>query len=253
MIKNLCSAVLLLIFGVASSQVGVNTQNPQAVFHVDGAKDNPSTGTPSASQQANDFVVTNQGQIGIGTNSPSSSLEINSAQSNTSGLKFTNLTSASPLSSGSTLGVDASGNVITVPGNAFTPASGRVVLGGTANVAAGVTNYSLMNFTLPSAGTYLITYCLRGEIQVLGGYGYLIGFLSSAASASSIISNTEILIVSSRDNNREVIGGTGTGSLVVTVNGPTTYYVGIRSNGLAGVIYDNADGRTSVNYVKVTP
>lgn len=251
--KNLCSVILLFAFSFALSQVGVNTENPQALFHIDGAKDNPSAGIPTSAQQTNDVVVTKQGRIGIGTNTPSSSLEINSSQINTSGLKFTNLTTASPLSSGATLGVDASGNVVTVPGNAFVPASGRVVLGGTANIAAGATNYSLMSFTLPSAGTYLITYCLRGEIQVLGGYGYLIGFLSSSASASSIIPNTEILIVSSKDNSREVIGGTGTGSLIATVNGPTTYHIGIRSNGLAGIIYDNADGRTSVNYVKVTP
>jgi len=33
------------------SQVGINTVNPQAVFHIDGQKDNPSTGAPSTAQQ----------------------------------------------------------------------------------------------------------------------------------------------------------------------------------------------------------
>ncbi|MEF9477224.1 hypothetical protein OWR28_05340 [Chryseobacterium sp. 1B4] len=39
------------------SQVGVNTVNPQSMFHVDGGKDNPVQGSPTAAQQANDFVI----------------------------------------------------------------------------------------------------------------------------------------------------------------------------------------------------
>ncbi|WP_426479148.1 hypothetical protein ACP3T3_06775 [Chryseobacterium sp. CBSDS_008] len=251
--KRISSVILLFAFNFAISQVGINTTNPQAIFHIDGGKDNPSAGVPTPTQQANDVVVTQQGRIGVGTSTPSSSLEINSFQANRSGLKFTNLTTASPLSSGATLGIDTSGNVITVPGSAFVPAYGRDVLGGTKNIAAGTANYNLMSFTLPTAGTYLVTYSIRGEIQVLGGYGYLTGFLSTAASAASVIPSTEVLIVSSFDASRQVIGGTGVGSLVLTVNGPTTYYVGIKSSQLAGIIFDNADGRTSVNYVKVTP
>lgn len=30
------------------SQVGINTPNPQNIFHVDGANDNPSTGVPGS-------------------------------------------------------------------------------------------------------------------------------------------------------------------------------------------------------------
>lgn len=64
----------------AFSQVGINTTNPQGMFNVDGAKDNPATGAPTAAQQANDFTVTATGSVGIGTNTPdaSSALEINS-------------------------------------------------------------------------------------------------------------------------------------------------------------------------------
>lgn len=52
------------------SQVGVGVVNPQATFHVDGAKDNPATGLPTVAQQLNDFVVTSQGFVGIGTTTP---------------------------------------------------------------------------------------------------------------------------------------------------------------------------------------
>jgi hypothetical protein len=251
--KKIFFSVLSLVSLATFAQIGINTQIPQASFHVDGAKNNPPTGIPSVAQQSDDMVVTSSGNMGIGTITPTSKLEVKSATANTSGLKFSNLNSATPVAAGATLGVDASGNVITVNGNSFSPAFGRAVLANTVNIPAAGAQYDLVTFTLPSAGTYLITYSIRGEIQVTGSSGYLVGFLSTAPSAGNLIPNTEILVVTSKDASREVIGGTGTGSLVVTVTGPTTYYAGIRSVGLAGIVFNNADGRTSVTYVKVTP
>ncbi|MDR6528844.1 hypothetical protein J2787_004283 [Chryseobacterium rhizosphaerae] len=60
------------------AQVGINTSNPQAAFHVDAAKDNPTTGSPSVLQQTNDFVVTGTGNIGIGTTVPTDKLDVSS-------------------------------------------------------------------------------------------------------------------------------------------------------------------------------
>lgn len=57
-----------------TGQVGINTMNPQAIFHVDGARDNPKTGVPSSTQQLNDFVVSSSGNVGIGDNFPNSPL-----------------------------------------------------------------------------------------------------------------------------------------------------------------------------------
>ncbi len=64
------------------AQVGINTANPQGIFNIDGKKDNNATGIPTAVQQANDFVVTEDGSVGIGTASPdlSSILELNVSQ-----------------------------------------------------------------------------------------------------------------------------------------------------------------------------
>ena len=60
-----------------SAQVGIQTSNPQGVFNIDAAKDNPATGTPSAAQQANDVAVTAAGNMGIGTTVPTNKLHIN--------------------------------------------------------------------------------------------------------------------------------------------------------------------------------
>ncbi|MBK5720937.1 hypothetical protein JGH11_08645 [Dysgonomonas sp. Marseille-P4677] len=59
--------------------IGIGTKNPQNTFHVDGAKDNSTT--PTATEVANDFIITSTGSVGIGTISPDASaiLDINAS------------------------------------------------------------------------------------------------------------------------------------------------------------------------------
>jgi lipoprotein signal peptidase len=67
----------LIFLGVnIYSQVGINTKNPQATFHVDAGNDNPATGIPAVSQQNNDFVITSSGNVGVGTVNPSNKLHV---------------------------------------------------------------------------------------------------------------------------------------------------------------------------------
>lgn len=71
--------ILILIFSSyinIIAQVGINTANPQATLHVDGAKDNNILGAPTTNQQMNDFVITSSGNLGVGTIMPSQKLEI---------------------------------------------------------------------------------------------------------------------------------------------------------------------------------
>lgn len=62
------------------AQIGINTDNPQQLFHLDGASSpastNPVTGTINATQAADDVVVNSLGNVGIGTVSPSTKLHI---------------------------------------------------------------------------------------------------------------------------------------------------------------------------------
>ncbi|PKF76064.1 hypothetical protein [Chryseobacterium sp. PMSZPI] len=74
MIKKSLLLPLVLVTSLSThAQVGIQTQNPQGVFNVDGLKDNPATGTPTPAQQLNDFVITSNGSVGIGTTSPDNS------------------------------------------------------------------------------------------------------------------------------------------------------------------------------------
>ncbi|WP_449397627.1 hypothetical protein [Chryseobacterium wanjuense] len=96
----------LIFVCTVQAQIGINTPNPQTEFHIDGAKDNPATGAPTVAQQTNDVVVTQQGRLGVGTTAPTNNFEVNSRTTGVSGVKITQLPSATVLAT------DVSGNVI---------------------------------------------------------------------------------------------------------------------------------------------
>lgn len=73
--------IYLLVFTTSSffyfGQVGIGTSNPKSFFHIDGNKDNPMTGLPTATQELNDVAITSQGKLGIGIITPTQSLDVN--------------------------------------------------------------------------------------------------------------------------------------------------------------------------------
>lgn len=69
---------LCFIINYSNAQVGINTSNPQTIFHVDGAKDNSTSGAPSSAQIANDVAITSAGDIGIGTLTPAVKIDARS-------------------------------------------------------------------------------------------------------------------------------------------------------------------------------
>lgn len=79
--KNILITIATIISIPAIAQIGINTENPQTLFHVDAryttATTNPATGVPTAMQQQDDVVITKDGRMGIGTISPQVKLEIN--------------------------------------------------------------------------------------------------------------------------------------------------------------------------------
>lgn len=100
-------------------------------------------------------------RIGIGTAAPTAKLEITTGTANTSGLKFTNLTSTSATVAGKSLGVTADGTVVTIPAPLATgvsttilsPASGTEFTI-TGNSYITVPN-SIQTITIPAGGRAL--------------------------------------------------------------------------------------------------
>jgi len=74
--KTILLLSMLTLSGLSKGQVGINTPNPQGSLHVDGAKDNAATGIPTLAQQSNDFSVLSNGNVGIGTTTPASKLDL---------------------------------------------------------------------------------------------------------------------------------------------------------------------------------
>ncbi|WP_284460538.1 hypothetical protein [Chryseobacterium sp.] len=67
------------VFISDNQNVSFGTATPQAMFHIDGARDNNVNSAPTPVQQVNDIVVNTSGNIGIGTISPTHKLDIRSA------------------------------------------------------------------------------------------------------------------------------------------------------------------------------
>ncbi|NDW09937.1 hypothetical protein, partial [Dysgonomonas sp. 520] len=67
------SLILLIFLAVTAlkAQVGVNTENPQGIFHIDGKRD-----TNGNTNVADDVVVDTLGRIGVGTNNPQTKVDI---------------------------------------------------------------------------------------------------------------------------------------------------------------------------------
>jgi len=123
--KNVSTLMLIAsgFLSFVSAQVGISTSSPQGTLHVDGAKDNPVTGIPSVIQQANDVVITNVGDMGVGITTPTNKLHVVASSANlnryalidapagTNNLAIIALRNTSPLAAGnfSLLGFTNSG------------------------------------------------------------------------------------------------------------------------------------------------
>lgn len=159
--KNILFILIFTSLSLSYAQVGVNTENPKGILHIDGASTsattNPTVGVVSDIQASDDFIITAEGNLGLGTITPSTKLEIH-----------TRGTALTPIK-GFTLkdGNEAAGKVLTsdidgkatwmAPGfSEFQTISGHITPPLSYTIGGSIidTGYSL---TFPSAGTYLVT------------------------------------------------------------------------------------------------
>lgn len=78
--KTILTFISLLVCSICIAQIGINTENPKALLHIDGASTpattNPPTGNITTAQATDDIVITNQGNVGVGTTNPTTRLDI---------------------------------------------------------------------------------------------------------------------------------------------------------------------------------
>jgi hypothetical protein len=158
------------------------------------------------------MYIDSAGRVGIGNTSPNNRLEITSATANTAGLRFTNLTSASPtvVTNGKALSVNATGDVILVPasaGNAWE-------LLGNAGTTAG-TNF--LGTTDAQDMVFKTNNTEKVRITTTGQVG--IGTAAPNASAiMQIVSTTQgVMFPTMTTAQRQAIGAPGTGLMVYDI------------------------------------
>lgn len=111
----ICYFLSTIIPLFSKAQVGIGTKNPQGLFHIDASKNNSTTGFPSTNQQQDDFVILNDGKIGIGTLSPSTRLDLRNPNNtnNVIAIGYTDA-SASEAGAGAIRYYDVSGGLLQV-------------------------------------------------------------------------------------------------------------------------------------------
>lgn len=178
--------ILMFLFTTTSlfSQVGINTEIPQGMLHVDGKKDNQSP--PTTEQAGNDFVVTTNGNVGVGTITPAVKLDLRSTSNlnNALGIGSTSKT-AEAVGAGTIRYVDVSGgklqvsdgvqwmDIYSTPKKSFVVARIRTAdkaIKFTYNIASVLANWEVTNdvsgsfngtsgeFTAPRDGVYTFSF-----------------------------------------------------------------------------------------------
>ncbi len=94
--KILLLSIFYYSIGLLYAQTGIGTPNPLGALHIDGAKDNITTGIPTAAQLANDVIISKTtGYIGVGVLSPIVKLDMRSSSTeNSLGLNTTTMTAS---------------------------------------------------------------------------------------------------------------------------------------------------------------
>jgi hypothetical protein len=98
---SLLGVISVCSFSQKKQGVGINTENPQGVFHINGTKENLSQ---------DDFIIDADGKVGIGTLTPQSKLEIIGTKG-----KGLRVTPPGKITEGEIITSDAEGNFVVSP------------------------------------------------------------------------------------------------------------------------------------------
>ena len=253
--KNIVTILATIICGVYSAQVGVNTKNPQGAFHIDAAKDNPATGnTLSFSQQNNDVIIMSSGNLGVGTITPDTKLDIRTVDPT--------VTPAVPVAGFRLVdGNQAAGRVLQTDANGLSTwgdIGNRPVLLGKIGVVSAGPVYSDKDPTVVAANPYKYAntgitltpgrYVLNIGMSIYLPVDYPIGYsyylpvyLSSDNTSTTSLQQNGFTIVSGGASGNAAFGGRMIrnygntslnmiqGSLVVDITATTTLYVYLKN------------------------
>ena len=170
--NNIGSNNIIIGTNISLPDATANSLNIGGILFGTGTYSDIVSDTPS-------ITPTSEGKIGIGVVEPTSTLHIYSEAANTSGLRLERLTSASPTTAGQAIGVDASGNIVTVTGGGGGGSSVNYYLnGGTSQGTFGGTTYYEFSKTAV-IGT--------GADFNISSNGYIASFITDVADPSLLL------------------------------------------------------------------
>ncbi|RWU05647.1 hypothetical protein [Pedobacter chitinilyticus] len=214
-IQLICLTFLftILSFGSFAQQTGIKTKKPKGPLHVDAKKNTPATGTPTAVEEEDDFIVDADGKVGVGTVSPSVKLHLKSANSPAITLQD------GTQGAGKVLGSDANG-----VGTWITPPLSKT--GKLGNFPSGAFTYPVANGTSTPVYSLLSITLQPGEWAV--NLGLVFDNLGPSTFWQNIyLSNSSSSITRtgfshpSPNATDPLYGGVLTGSVAFTPNTPT--------------------------------
>ncbi|QCX52872.1 hypothetical protein [Elizabethkingia sp. JS20170427COW] len=93
--KKYILSILSFIPFIVYSQIGIGTQAPQQLVHIDAAKNNNNADPSGTPEESDDVVITNKGMIGVGTITPKTRLDLRGeGNKNAIGIGITNQTAS---------------------------------------------------------------------------------------------------------------------------------------------------------------
>ncbi|WP_062178795.1 hypothetical protein [Dysgonomonas macrotermitis] len=146
--KKMLLLMGIFSFGISYAQVGINTQNPQGIFHVD-PNSNTTGGIAAPVNDEEDVIVTNDGKVGIGTITPEVLLEIKTAGTQTSPVPGFQLQD----------GNEAEGNILLSVGNTGLATWQNVIPASTSQLvtsAAGITSLTFNDVNYYNSNSYIV-------------------------------------------------------------------------------------------------
>lgn len=180
----------LFAIGLVQAQVGINTSDPQGVFHLDGQNN-----TNATVNTIDDVVVTATGNVGIGAVAPQKRLEIISTTPGAIRIADTSQADRKVLTSSSTGAaswdnVIGSWNASLTGGNLpYTSTIGRRKInftGGTiSDPTEGAVNPVAGSMKIPFTGTYRLTILGTSLINNASGY-FIAGFYTVERNGSEV-------------------------------------------------------------------
>ncbi|SHG28895.1 hypothetical protein [Dysgonomonas macrotermitis] len=218
--KKILLLMGVFLLGITNAQVGINTQNPLGVFHIDPKGDTSAIGV----NDLDDFIVTNDGKVGIGTSNPQTTLDVNGSMRYSDGTEFDGYILRS---------IDGLGNAYwseqRLVNQMILPDQTNIesIVSNTIyNITNGNPHYMGVSITIPEPGIWKLFFKANYRQYVKGNKAYyILWYLSASSTANTNIEKAFSSYSGSAFDSRYIIVTSNCTFLITTTTANTKLYL----------------------------